>query len=81
MRVEVRLFAYAKQVYGKNAVTVDLPPRATVSELRRQLVDEIPALAPVIGRMLIAVNSEYASDETPLQNGDDVACIPPVSGG
>lgn len=81
MRIDVKLFALAHAVYGKETIAVDLPAGATVGQLRHQLAAAIPGLAPLMNQILIAVNSDYASDQNPLSDGDEVACIPPVSGG
>ncbi|HEX4000870.1 MAG TPA: MoaD/ThiS family protein [Pirellulales bacterium] len=81
MKLVVKLFALAKELYGDDKIAVELPPGATVGDLRVCLSAAIPALSPLIAGMLIAVNSEYALDRSPLAVGDEVACIPPVSGG
>jgi len=81
MRITVKLFALAREVYGDDTIVIALPAGATVGELRRRLKVEIPGLVSLMSQILIAVNTEYASDEFPLAEGDDVACIPPVSGG
>ncbi len=81
MNVTVRLFALAREVYGAETVVVELPAGATVGELRSRLKARIPGLDTLMSQILIAVNSEYASDQIPLAEGDAVACIPPVSGG
>ncbi|HNP87329.1 MAG TPA: MoaD/ThiS family protein, partial [Kouleothrix sp.] len=54
---------------------------ATVATLWDLLVARYPRLAPYAGRLLYAVNQEYGTLETVLQPGDEVAFIPPVSGG
>jgi molybdopterin converting factor subunit 1 len=81
MRVIVKLFALAREVYGNDTIAIDLHSGATAGELRNRLALEIPCLAPLMKQVLIAVNTEYASDQNPLSEGDEVACIPPVSGG
>jgi len=81
MKLTIKLFALAKETYGRDTIALDLPAGATVAELRRGMIAEIPALAPLMSQILFAVNSEYAIDEKPLSVGDEVACIPPVSGG
>jgi sulfur-carrier protein len=81
MNVTVKLFALAREFYGNDTIVVELPAGATIGELRRRLAVEIPGLAPLMSQILVAVNSEYAPDQNPLAEGDEVACIPPVSGG
>ena len=81
MHVEVRLFALAKQRVGQAMVALDVPEPATVAALKRSLTEAYPALAPLMPNFLIAVNSEYATDDAPIPPGAEVAAIPPVSGG
>ena len=81
MRIEVKLFALAGDLAGRTTLTLELPDGATVGALRQALVDRCPALAPLAPRLMMAVNMDYAADDRVLAQGDDVACIPPVSGG
>ena len=81
MIVEVKLFAVAKQRVGTATCTVELPDSATVADLRRELSRQVPELADVMSSMLFAVGTEYATDSTIISAGDEIACIPPVSGG
>lgn len=81
MRVEVLLFAVARQRAGREAVVVDLPEGGTVSALKAALAQAEPALAPLLPGLLFAVAGEYATDDTPVPPGAEVAAIPPVSGG
>jgi molybdopterin converting factor subunit 1 len=81
MKVTVKLFAAARELAGRSEATLELPPGADVAELRQALAEQLPSLAPLTARSLIAINAEYAGDNTPLTEGDDLALIPPVSGG
>jgi molybdopterin converting factor subunit 1 len=82
MEVEVRLFAMLRERAGTNTVAVEVPDGATVGDavaavgLQHDLGDLIAAM-PVV----MAVNREYASDGDMLSEGDELALIPPVSGG
>ena len=78
MKVKVQLFAAARELAGQRAVVVEA---ATVGEARRRLVEACPQLAPLAARSLMAVNAEYADDATAVGAGDQLALIPPVSGG
>jgi molybdopterin converting factor subunit 1 len=75
----VHLFASAAERVGTSTVELPLPP--TVGHLRRQLADGWPSLTDLLPRCAVAVDHEYATDDTPLHTGDEVAIIPPVSGG
>jgi sulfur-carrier protein len=81
MTVQVLLFARARDVAGTGHLEVNLPDDPRVGDLRRALADVAPALTPLLPRLHIAVNSDYAHDEDPLPPGAEVACFPPVSGG
>jgi molybdopterin converting factor subunit 1 len=81
MRIEVRLFAVARELAGADTISVELPPESTVAALRTAIAREYPQLAPVLPQVLFAVGSEYAHDDTILAANAEVACIPPVSGG
>ena len=82
MRVHVRLFAILRERAGRSSIDLELPADATVSDALEQLGRD-PDLGAVLGRMSIAtaVNREYARNETHLAPGDELALIPPVSGG
>jgi molybdopterin converting factor subunit 1 len=81
MIISVRLFARAKDLAGAGALTIDLPPEATVGQLKRRLAEEQPKLSGILERSAVAVNEEFADDETVLRAGAEVALLPPVSGG
>ena len=81
VKVRVRLFALARQLAGRDTLEILAAQPATVRDVRRGLVQECPALKGMMGQMMIAVDSEYADDATPVTGSSEVACIPPVSGG
>jgi molybdopterin converting factor subunit 1 len=81
MKLTVKLFAAARELAGCGEVGIELPTGATVGELRAALIIAAPTLAALAERSMVAVNEEYASDATLLNNGDVAALIPPVSGG
>ena len=81
MKVNVRLFAVARQLAGRDSMTLEVPPGTTIGELRARLASEFPDLAPVLPHVLFAIGSEYAGDDEPISDGSQIACIPPVSGG
>jgi molybdopterin synthase catalytic subunit len=82
MNVRVRLFAILRERAGRDAIEVEVPDSATVADAIEALRD-FPGLGDVLDRMPIAtaVNREYAAAEAPLHAGDELALIPPVSGG
>jgi len=81
MRVRVRLFAIQRELAGTREHPLDLADGATVADAWNSLVTAFPALAPGRGSVRFARNGAYADATTPLAEGDEVAMIPPVSGG
>lgn len=81
MRVTIHLFAVFRELLGP-AVEVELPPGATVADLRHELATRFPPPLPaILKRSAVAVNHDFAADATAVNPGDEVAVIPPVSGG
>jgi len=81
VRVRVRLFAVQRELAGTREVALDLPDDATVADAWDGLVALHPLLAPGRASVRFARNGAYADAATPLVDGDEVAMIPPVSGG
>jgi molybdopterin converting factor small subunit len=81
MTVRVRLFARARDLAGADVVSVELPPGASVADLRTALGEACPSLGPLLPRSAVAVNEEFAGDDTVIPAGAEVALLPPVSGG
>ena len=81
MKIDIQLFAAARDAAGEGVVALQLSDTADVAELRRRLTKAVPALAPLAASLLVAVNNQYADDSVTLKNSDKVACFPPVSGG
>ncbi len=81
MNVRVRLFARARDLAGAEALKVEVPDGATVGQLRAKLGRVCPTLCELLPRCAVAVNEEFAENETLLPDSADVALIPPVSGG
>ena len=81
MRVRVRLFAVQRELAGARDVALDLPDGATIEDAWSVLVARLPVLAPGRPSLRFARNAAYAPSSTVLADGDEVAMIPPVSGG
>jgi MoaE-MoaD fusion protein len=80
VRVLVRLFASYREAAGRGHLDLELPAGSTVRDAVARIVSEHPLIAE--GRqVVIARNRDYAEMDTPLADGDEVALIPPVSGG
>ena len=83
MIVRVRLFAALREALGREEVGLTLAEGATPEDAWRELMrlDESGDLAARRKNLAAAVNRKYAGFEAPLQDGDEVVFIPPVSGG
>ena len=81
MRVTVRLFARLRELAGAGEMHLDVDPEATVASVWEALARQHPAVAPYAASMSCAVNAEYARMTSPVGEGDEVAFLPPVSGG
>ncbi|HEX4898313.1 MAG TPA: molybdopterin converting factor subunit 1 [Candidatus Limnocylindrales bacterium] len=81
MTIRIRLFAMQRELAGTRELAVELAAGATVEAAWAALVARHPVLAPGRPAVRFAVNGEYAGPETLLADGDEVAMIPPVSGG
>ena len=81
MQVTVRTFAALAETLGVRVLTLELPAGATVRTAWDRLVQVHPEAQRFQNRLLVAVNLDYASWRTPLADGDEVAFLPPVSGG
>lgn len=81
MLVTIRLFARLREIAGGSELQRELPEGATAHTAWDALVGEFPALADYAKAVSCAVNEEYARLATPLKDGDEIAFLPPVSGG
>ncbi len=80
MRVRIRLFARLRDIAG-GELAREIAPGTTVAALWRGLAVEFPGFAPYERSISAAVNEDYARMERVLHDGDEVAFLPPVSGG
>lgn len=81
MKITVRLFALLRERAGVSRLELPLGEGATVADARAALGAEIPAIHDLLDRVAFAVNQVYAPGDTVLREGDELALIPPVSGG
>lgn len=81
MKVNVNLFARARDLCGSDSICIELPSGASVADLRSRLVEQFPALGTLGQYLLIAIDRDYAADSVILPEDSEVACFPPVSGG
>ena len=81
MKVVVQLFARARELVGSQSVTVNLPIGSSVANLKQALGEDFPDLRPMLPQLLVAIGTDYATDDAQIPEGAEVACFPPVSGG
>lgn len=81
LRIRVRLFAMQRETAGTKELRLEVPLGSTVEDAWAAVVEVVPALARGRSSLRFAVNGSYSGPETPLADGDEIACIPPVSGG
>ena len=81
MKIKVLFFASCRDAVGHRSCDWEIEEGYRVADLQRELVAAYPQLADVLQVLSIAVNSEYVGNHTALKAGDEVALIPPVSGG
>jgi molybdopterin converting factor subunit 1 len=81
VRVTVRLFARLRDIVGAPELARDLAPGATIADVWRQLAGEFPELAGYERSISSAINADYARMDHAIGDGDEIAFLPPVSGG
>ena len=81
MRVTVRLFARLRDIAGSPELARDVPSGATIGSVWRDLTREFPELAAYERSISSAVNADYARMDRVIGDGDEIAFLPPVSGG
>jgi molybdopterin synthase catalytic subunit len=81
MIVRVKLFAIAKERAEREELAIEVPNGATVADVRNAVASECPALASILPHAMWAIDTAYANDTTAVKEHNEVALIPPVSGG
>ena len=79
--MSVRVFARLRDIVGAAELEREAPAGASVRHLWDDLVADFPDAGDYAGSLSAAVNTEYAKMDTELHDGDEVAFLPPVSGG
>ncbi|APQ18424.1 MoaD/ThiS family protein [Maribacter hydrothermalis] len=79
--MNILFFGITKEIVGSSEISfTDVFKPVNVAELKKQLIDSYPGFSK-LNSLAIAVNSEYADDNVPLIGNEEIAIIPPVSGG
>jgi molybdopterin converting factor subunit 1 len=81
MKIRLLLFASCRDAVGAKELDLAVEDAISAGALREELARLYPRLKPLKEKLLVAVNAEYVDDRAVLRDGDEVALIPPVSGG
>jgi molybdopterin converting factor subunit 1 len=81
MQIRVLFFGVLKDLVGCSTETVELPEGARLQELLAHYAEKIPRMREMLPAVALSVNQEYSPKERALRSGDEVALLPPVSGG
>jgi molybdopterin converting factor subunit 1 len=81
MKVRLRMFAILRERSGVSEIEIELADGATVAVAMEEVGRRFATIVDLLPRTVAAVNLSYAKPTTPLRDGDELALIPPVSGG
>ncbi len=81
MQVRLKCFAWAREVTGEEEIALEIPEGGTVGDLRSRLAERYPVFAGRMESIAVSVNHEFAGDSLPISPRDELALIPPISGG
>jgi MoaE-MoaD fusion protein len=81
MQIRVLFFGMLKDLAGRSADSLELPDHATLRDLLAHYQRHIPGLNQIAASLAMSINQEYAPPDSQLKSGDEVALLPPVSGG
>lgn len=81
--VKIRFFAMLKNKVGQEEVNLDVPENISLEKFKQILKKEFPAITEFLDKksIMISVNQEFATNNTMIKDGDEVALLPPFSGG
>ncbi|MBK8967777.1 MAG: MoaD/ThiS family protein [Saprospiraceae bacterium] len=80
MKIKILTFGITRDIIGADSLTLDFPAGSRVSDVQAHLADRFPPIKQ-LASLMIAVNAAYAKADTLLHEFDELALIPPVSGG
>lgn len=80
MQIKILAFGIAREICGGSTLHLEVPDHSTAGALKQMLTEQYPRLAG-LNSFLLAVNEEFAAPDARISSGDEVAIIPPVSGG
>src|SRR5271168_4338428 len=81
MQVRVLFFGMLKDLAGRGSESLSLPEDATLNDVLGHFAKQMPGLEALLPSIAMSINQEYAGPESKLSAGDEIALLPPVSGG
>jgi len=81
VRVKVKFFAALREGIGKSELEIEIPTGSRLKDLMERLKSEYRAIGEFRNPLALSINKEYAKGDELLKEGDEIALIPPVSGG
>ena len=81
MLITVKTFAALREIIGSASVAIDVSSDASVRDVIKAVSERYPGMGIIASQIMIAVNMEYVDLDHPVHQNDEVALIPPVSGG
>lgn len=81
LKIKALFFGRLSEAVSPIPIEADLADGTTVASIRREFASKYPLVEGVLLTCMIAVNAEFATDDTRISSGDEVAFLPPVSGG
>jgi molybdopterin converting factor subunit 1 len=80
-KIKVRLFANLRELVGEREITITVPSGVTVSYLNNEILKKYPQLKSFSNKFVTSVNCKVTSGDTIINSSDEIALLPPVSGG
>ncbi len=80
MQISILLFGIARDIVGKSELKLEVDEGCDVAQLKATIIEQFPRFE-LLKHLAVAVNNEYAKSDCLLRQGDEIALIPPVSGG
>ena len=81
MQVRILFFGMLKDLLGRNREELELPEGSAVTDVLTHYESQVPDLKKWLSSVALAVNQQYVGPHTKLKAGDEIALLPPVSGG
>lgn len=80
-KIKVRLFANLRELVGEREITISVPGGVTVSYLNNEILNKYPQLKSFSNKFVTSVNCKVTTGDTVITSSDEIALLPPVSGG